>query len=256
MNRKISNGLMLFSLLFFYGCAILSPCEKKIPIEQEVKNKLLQIAYVNKDLQSAKGIGKIKITDKKGMSQSFKIAWLFLRPDKLRIEILMISGQPAARIAADGKYFYMDLGAFYKHKFSRKRRKNPNLYKLLKIDIYADDLIKLLSGIIPCCEYDSANFVENKTNKEKNILLKKCRGKVSEKIYFNDDFGNAYKKEQYKKKKFIYGAVFVKTVNIDGFILPAKLLISGKNRVEILLDVRRCWVNVNVSPSKFVLKKM
>ncbi len=256
MKREIISCCVFTFFLFFYGCAIFPCYEKKIEIEAGVKDKLLQIVHVNKNLYSAKGIGKIKIKDKDGVFQSFKIAWLFLRPDKLRIEILMISGQPAARIAADGRYLYMDLGAFYKHKFFKKKRKNPSLYKLLKIDICADDLIKLLSGIIPCMKYDSANFFEDQTTREKIISLKKCRGRVSEKIYFNDNFGKAYKKEQYKNKNLIYGAVFVKTVDVDGFILPLKLIISGKNRVEILLDVRQCWVNINVSASKFVLKEM
>jgi hypothetical protein len=251
---KVKNGFILFILFFFCGCAILSPCKKNIKIGPKIKTELLRVADVNKDLQSAKGIGKIKITDKYGVLQSFKIAWLFLRPDKLRIEILMVSGQPAARIATDGKYFYMDLGAFYKHKFSQKKKKNPNLYKLLKIDIYVNDLIKLLSGVIPYGSYDYANLVEDKITREKKIFLKKCRGCVSEKISFN--FGSAYKKEQYKKEKFVYGAVFLEKVDVDGFILPSRLLISGKKKVEILLDVRRCWVNVNVLPSKFVLKKM
>ncbi len=258
---RLKPGLSF--LLLFFAALTLSACSfisKTIPPEyiyydSETYEVLDLLKSNNSRLNNYKGLGKVKLSINGNIPQIYRMAWLgSLNKEKLRIEILGVSGQPVASLTSDGKHLYflsrMD-NRFYKKRLSKK----TTLEKLIQIPVKPSDIIDLFAGRVPVCKFYSAKMEQNNSNDNFVIHLKNKREKNIEVIYLDKSKKNAWGFEKYSASgALLYRAVFDNMININGFRIPSEIKISSDKNVVFSLHIDKYWTEASVSPELFVLK--
>ena len=179
------------------------------------------------------------------------MAWLGSKPKKLRLEILDISGQPAASLATDGNYFY--LLSHIESRFYKKHSTDDSLEKLISIPVRSSDILSFLSGQAPIYNYDRALLKKTESEDGYVLILRKNWQGIVEKIYL-DQNKEVYKVEIFNGKNSpLYRALLHGTQNINGYRIPLRLEISTDDGFYLKLDIDKYWADVYVSPSMFIL---
>ncbi|RPH51428.1 MAG: DUF4292 domain-containing protein [Desulfobacteraceae bacterium] len=261
MNRPVSLFLLLICSAFcFPACAGLSGKISKDVFsavqspgfrESEAGRLLYVLKDKNRDIKTFKGTGRIKFSGKSGNLVSADIAWVAEDDNKISLVLRDILGRPIARISADGEWIYFVSHA--DNTFYKKHYDNAGLENFISIPVRIKDFILLLSGRIPVYEFDSA-AVTGAENGECVLILKKKWSGVAEKIYFGGDCRDVAEVEIYDTwgdllyKASFEGEKFVKEYNI-----PSRLVVSDGAGDYLMLDIERCWADVPVSGSVFIL---
>jgi len=247
--------ILIIACLFSPACANLTGRVPEIegPSEKYEAIKLVSdLREQNAELRAFKGKGKITFwkNDKKNMVAG--VAWVGSMPDRLRITIRNITGQPLLSFANDGNWFY-----FLSHadgQFYKKRSTDANLKRFISIPIKSIDMFSILAGRAPVVKYSSAEIVKNGSDDGYILILKKRWGHVLEKIYLDEN-----KKEVRKVETFdgagdlAYRAEIYGMREIQGYQIPSRLVLSNDDGSVFQLDIDRYWADVSVSPSIFGL---
>ena len=246
---------------FFPACSFLKagPSEVLQPgdlsASQTEARKLLLIIYkLNDDLNTFKGIGKIKLWRNGNIPISERVAWVGSEPSKLSL-VVLASGHPVLKLSTDGKYlYYLDLRRS-DHPFKKVRSSDASLEKIVSMPIKSSEVIALLSGRVPVHEHSSVSLISEFSGNGYVLVLKKRKKGVVEKIYLDRDKKRVRKLEMFSpREKLLYRAEFESMQSIHGFQVPLRLVISNDKGAGFSLDIDRYIANVSVSPSLFVLK--
>jgi hypothetical protein len=220
----------------------------------QARKLLLVLDKINDDLNTFKGVGKIRLWNKEYTQIAERVLWVGAEPSSLSI-VVLISGHPGPRLSTDGKYlYYLDLQN-NKDPFKKIRASDPSLEKILSLPVKSSDIIELLRGRVPLYGYSSAVLLPGLSGNDDVLVLgKKWRG-VIEKVYLTGDKKRAWKIEVYKGKgRLRYRAEFKNMLEIQGYRVPVRLDISNDKGDGFSLEIDRYRANVSVSPSVFVLK--
>jgi hypothetical protein len=246
---------MLTAILFFSGCAGItgSVPEKAGPGDlYDPQVFISALKEKNAELRYFKGKGKITYWKDSKKNIIAGAAWIGLNPDRLRIALLSVSGQPLVSFASDGKWFYLFLhseGRFYK-----KPSSNSNLERFISVPIDCTDMVLLLSGRIPVYKHSSATVLKTESGSEYVLVLKTWWGNVLEKIYFDALKEDVFKIETFAGKKTLgYCAELYEMRNINGYRIPSRMVFSTGNGAVFQLDIDKFWVDISASPSVFQL---
>ena len=263
--RLAVAACLLLSVLYLQGCSYwrsggleratddLSAQELAVARTQ-ARKLLLVLDHINDDLNTFKGVGKIKLWNKDNSHIAERVAWAGAEPSSLSI-VLLISGHPGPRLSTDGKYlYYLDLQN-KKKPFKKIRVSDASLEKILSLPITSSDIIELLRGRVPLYRYSSAVLMPGLAGKEYVLILEKRWHGVIEKIYLTGDKKNPWKIEVFNGKgRLRYRAEFKGMRDIQGFRVPVRLDISNDAGDGFSLEIDRYLANVSVSASMFVLK--
>ncbi len=206
----------------------------------------------NEKLATFKGTGKITIYEKKKKGVITRVAWIGAVPERLRILVRNITGQPLINFAFDGKWLYLFL--HHQEKYYKKQSKNLNLERFISIPVKIIDMVTVLSGRIPVIGYNTAQLFRYEKNGYVLILAK--NDGTARKIYLD-------KAKKYVRKielfngfgSLVYRVIFKKFKNIDGYQIPFYMNFSDDKGSGFKLDIDRYWANVPVLSSMFVLSK-
>ncbi|MBW2567759.1 MAG: DUF4292 domain-containing protein [Deltaproteobacteria bacterium] len=262
LNFKLKLYFFCFiitAVFFLSACSTLTGklSDKSLKVKgpeglYEVQKLLLFLQNRNIKLKTFKGIGKITFwkNGKKGIITS--AAWVGSKPDKLRIAIRNVSGQPIVTFASDGSWLY-----FVSHteqRYYKKRSNKSNLKKFISIPIKSCDVFSILAGRVPVYKHDSESIIKNDAEDGYTLVLKKKWGNVIEKIYVDSSKNNVRKVEVFNDSgSFLYSAVFDRMQTINGFDVPLRLIFLGGNGNKFQLNIQRYWADIPVLPSVFVL---
>jgi hypothetical protein len=264
--RLAVAACLLLSVLYLHGCSYwrsggLDSFTKDLSAQElivartQARKLLLALDHVNDDLNTFKGVGKIKLWNKDNSQIAERVVWVGAEPSSFSI-VLLISGHPGPRLSTDGKYlYYLDLqnknNPFKKIRISD----DASLEKILSLPITSSDIIELLRGRVPLYKYTSAALVPESFGKEYVLVLGKRWHGVIEKVYLTGDNKSAWKIEVFNAKgRLRYRAEFKNMRDIQGFRVPVRLDISNDTGDGFSLEIDRYLANVSVSPSMFVLK--
>ena len=266
MNGSIQNmqlPTILFICIFFFSACTSLPHR----ITEESKAIISILKSQNHKLKTIKGVGRITFLQKEEKEMTTRIAWVASTPDKIRITISSVSGHPMISAANDGHWFYFVSHA--RGKFYKKRTTNFNMKRFFSISIKSEDIVNILFGRIPVVEYDSTDFMEDRSLKgrsgedfEKDIkgkknsgvlLLKNKWGNVREKIYLNDRL-DAHKIEMFDLTgALVYRVELIRMQEIKSYQVPYRLKVLNDDGTGFQLDLDRYLVDASVSPSVFTL---
>jgi hypothetical protein len=264
-HRLAVAACILLFMLYLQACSYwrsgglerftddLSP-QELAAARNRARNLLLVLDKVNEDLNTFKGVGKIRLWNKAYTQIAERVAWVGAEPSSLSI-VVLISGHPGPRLSTDGKFlYYLDLQN-KKDPFKKVRASDASLEKILSLPVRSRDIIELLRGRVPLYEYSSVALVPGLSG-DGNVLVlgKRWRG-VIEKIYLTSDKKRAWKIEVYNRSgRLRYRAEFKNMLEIQGYRVPVRLDISNDSGDGFSLEIDRYLANVSVSPSMFVLK--
>ncbi|HUV76643.1 MAG TPA: DUF4292 domain-containing protein [Desulfobacterales bacterium] len=275
-TRYIQLPSILFIVTFFLSaCTILAPRvseRPKDPIALEAEKTLSTLKNQNLKLKTFKGVGNIKFRGSKKKDVAGRIAWVASAPDRIRISLSSVSGQPMISVASDGQWLYLishSSGDFYK-----KPATASSMKRLFTIPVKTEDMVDILAGRVPIHSYDSAVLTDNRSQvysteghmvSTRNggegsgqngyvLVLKKKWGDILEKIYLDEKKKNVHKVEMFDATGTLaYRVEFDGMRAINGYRVPSRLLISNSDGSGFQLDVDRYWPDASVSPSVFVL---
>ena len=257
MNLAMKYAIILFSAAFFLSACggISGMASKKSLLSEELyeaSNLLLSLKNKNNELKTFKGTGKVTFWGKGKKGLISDVAWVGSEPDKIRIVMRSLSGQPVVSLACDGRWLYFVLHR--DQRFYKKPSKNSTLKKFISIPIKSSDIVSILAGRIPVVRHDSAMIKKNRSKEGYVLVLKKGWANVVEKIYLDETRTSVRKLEMFDLNSLLlYRAEFIGMQNINGYLVPSQLFFSGANGDSFRLDINRYWADVSVSPSTFVL---
>ncbi len=275
-TRYIQIPSILFIFTFFFSaCTILSPRvseRPKDPMSLEAEKIISTIENQNLELKTFKGVGNIKFRRNKKKDVAGRIAWIASAPDRIRIVLSSISGQPMVSVASDGQWLYLNShssGDFY-----RKPATASSMRRLLTVPVKTEDMVDILAGRVPIHSYASVVLTDNRsyvyntdghrvstTNKSEGssqngyvLVLKERWGDILEKIYLDGKKQNVQKVEMFNPSGTLaYRVEFDGMRVIEGYRIPSRLRVSNNDGSDFHLDVDRYWVDAVAPPSVFVL---
>jgi outer membrane biogenesis lipoprotein LolB len=260
MKKNFRPSLIVCAVLFLPACAgilekipinISGDLQTRDSIEPVIRQTIEILQSKNRDIKTFKGTGRVNYSVKNRETVSSNIAWVAGDENKLLILLRGLLGEPLARIATDGEWLY-----FFSHadnSYYRKRSANASMESFISIPLKSKDIILLLSGRIPVVEFDSAEIVGHDTGPAVMVLKKRWLG-VVEKIYLDESREEAVKVELFDSMgEIIYRASFDGENTVNEYRFPSRLLVSNDRGDSFTIDLERCWTDIPVSPSIFVL---
>ncbi len=279
MKRSSQNmplSVILFvSLFFFSACTLISPRISKTSNNLRTSSEAAETVSVlkrqNHKLTTFKGLGKIIFLGREGKKVATRIAWVASVPDRMRITLSSISGQPIISAASDGQWLY--LISYAKGDFYKKRATASNMKHFFSISIRSRDIVDLLAGRVPFEKYDSAVLIEDgslNTSSDEDfdtarasspvgnalgdiLILKDKWGNVLEKIYLNQKHDVQTIEMFNTTGALLYRVQFYKMQQVDTYRVPFRLKVSNDEGQGFMLDLNRYWADARVSPSVFTL---
>ncbi|MFZ3048210.1 MAG: DUF4292 domain-containing protein [Desulfatirhabdiaceae bacterium] len=221
------------------------------PDSPEITHILMDLQSRNWNIHSMKGIGRIKIWNS-DQTQTARTAWTVVRPDKIRILIMAITGFPVASLAADGEWVY--LMSHNDNRFYRKQTTDANLEQMLNLPIQSRELIGIASGGIPIRNHMASSLIED-LNKNGIILTLIGRyGKPSEILFLNSDPNEPYRIEFFDDDGNLeYRVIYEERKEVDGYQIPFRMILNNDEDVGIQLDMEKIWIDPPVSEDIFIL---
>jgi outer membrane biogenesis lipoprotein LolB len=218
--------------------------EESLSIIESIREK-------NNSLRTFKGLGKIELNNKKD-SFITRTAWMGSYPDRFRIELFGIAGQPLISLSADQDqlFFLSHADSNYIH------RDDPAsaLEELLSLPVKVEDAIEFLSGRIPIREHETSRIEKSDPNNGYILILEKNWTGVTEKIYLDEKKTKIYKVEIFGITGALnYRAELLDEILVDGFHLPSYLVLSNENGESFKLHIDRYFANTPVTQSMFTI---
>jgi hypothetical protein len=247
----------LAAALLFASCAVFRPVRELeiTPAEKvhEVRDLLSFLKTKNDSLRNFKGIGQIKVRQNGILQFDQRVAWIGEKPLKLSIAVL-ISGYPAVKLATDGNWLYYLEVHGPDTTFRKILANDPSLKKLISIPIPASDIITLLAGQIPMPEFDSVALIRENESSGRVLVLKDKWWGIRQKLYSDENITRVRQVDVFNRSGSLkYRAEIEGLQWIDGFQVPSRLRLSSPDGNNLLLDIDRYWVNIDLPPSVFVL---
>ena len=274
-------GIPLFiGVFFFSACSTMAPMVPGGPGDLKTVSEAGEIvAYLknqNLHLKTFKGMGRITFWENEKKDLTTRVAWAGSAPDRLRVVLRSVSGQPVVSVASDGQWIY--LVDHTRGKFYKKHAGGSTMKKFFSIPVTSDDIVHLLAGRVSIDNYDSVDLLRNGgssglmpgsescpttvSNQKKPcesedgyiLVLKKGWGNTCQKIYLDASRKQVCKVEIfYLTGNLKYRAEFKTMQDIEGYRVPSRLVLTTDDGSGFQLDVDRYWAGVSVSPSLFVL---
>jgi hypothetical protein len=267
-------------MFFFSACSTIAPVIPGGPGDLKTLSEAGEmVSYLknqNLHLKTFKGMGRITFWENEKKDPTTRVAWAGSVPDRFRIALRSVSGQPVVSVASDGQWIYLvdhPRGKFYK-----EHSKDSTMKRFFSIPVTSDHIVNLLAGRVCVENYDSAtvliddspgpvsgdpsscrtalsNPTEPCAHEHGYILvLKKGWGNTCQKIYLDASRKQVRKVEIfYLTGDLKYRAEFKSMQDIEGYRVPSRLVLTTDDGSGFQLDVDRYWTSVPVSPSLFVL---
>ena len=285
---KYSPFTRRLGTLFFIGVFFLSACSTIAPMVpggpgdlktlSEAGEIVSYLKNQNLHLKTFKGMGRITFLENGKKDLTTRVAWAGSVPDRLRVVLRSVSGQPVVSVASDGQWIY--LVDHTRGKFYKKHSKDSTMKRFFSIPVTPEDIVHLLAGRVSVDKYDSAAVLRNNgspgpmsgspsscrtavSNQEAPcepedgyilVLKKGWGGNTCQKIYLDANRKQVRKVENfYLTGDLKYRAEFKTMQDIDGYRIPSRLVLTADDGSGFQLDVDRYWTGVSVSPSLFVL---
>lgn len=242
--RALRWGLALW-LASSWGCATILG----IRAYDQPETRTLVAALDDRPAPMAfKGIGALRIFAD-GRRQTLRLAWVAVRPGKLRIELLTPGG-PAVKFATDGEWIYVLSPADGERHVGRDPR--PDFGDLLPVPVTVRDLIALMAGRVPLGSFDRA---ESAPADDGIHLIAGRRGRPVSEAWLAVDHHRLRRLERFGPSgELIYRCEPDQYTAVEGHRIPFVLRFTTADaRKRMTLRVERFWPETAVSPETFVI---
>lgn len=255
--RGIGRGLgLLLACLVFCSCATMQsavveapPTPEEISATAKANNLLAEMGQRHRVPQTFKGTGTLTIRDQEHLRFNQPAVWIGVPAEKLRV-VIRGMGLPLVSMASDGRFVYLILHD--RGEFHRKAIDEGVLKDVLAVSVPLSDIIHLLAGQVPVRDYRLAR-IDPATDGAQAVVLMQASRKIVEKIHL-DTSQQVQAVELFDTRGALtYRADFISRHDLNGYGLPAELMITDAHGTTLVLKVERVWADFPVSDSLFVL---
>ena len=278
-NRQLAT-ILLIGAFFLSACSSFTTRVSKRPEDlttlSEARELISILENQNLELKAFKGVGRITFWKNKKKDLVSNMAWVASAPDRLRVALRSVIGQPIISFASDGQFLYLLSHA--QGQFHKQPATNSTLKKLLSVPIKTDDIVDILAGRVPVNKHNSAVVIKSVPSRRTPanasqqqverfspgttcepddgyvLVLKKGWGNIHEKIYLDANKKDVRMVEVFGLAGALkYRVEFSRMQKIKGYKVPFRLVLSNDDGSGFQLDVDRFWADVSVSSPMFVL---
>lgn len=251
MNRHTFLIVAVVFSLFPFACAPVCKTTRSAPSPQ-ASRLLAALKRLNNELESFRGIGKLRITGK-GRGQTSRIVWIGSRPQKLRVEALGAQGEPTLTLLVNGSSFH--LYSYHDNRCYKGRATAKNMSRFISIPVRAEVIFSLLSGRVPLLPFRDAKAQALKGEGRWRLCLYKKWRRPVEKLWLKDD-GRTPERLQvfdgWGDEK--YTIEFSRFEQVEGFRIPHEIIISHVRGLVLSLSVDRFWTQVAIPAGAYTLE--
>ncbi|MFP4446863.1 MAG: hypothetical protein ACLFPD_11530 [Desulfosudaceae bacterium] len=247
---------LLLGALLFSGCALLPdrlppPVPEAERISRPARQILDEISRRNAGLNTYKGIGTLALRHQ-GQSQQARLAWLAAVPEKVRLEVLMPSGQPFLSLSTDGRHVYL-LKHSGKKRFLKRSAEQITLEAFIHVPITPETIITILAGQIPLIDYYTASLASADGQPDRLVLTDRKKERT-EIIHLDPDTGAPFRLEFLEKNaRPLFIIERRGSRRVDRYEIPETITLTAAGGTSAVITVDRYWANTEISPEKFIL---
>lgn len=262
MNKSVNDSLSIppwgvRGVLLCITCFIFQSCGSiytglfsPLP-DREALAVITSIQEKNTSLLAFKGIGNIELIRGEDAFIA-RTAWMGLYPDRFRMEILAMSGQPLISLSA-----VQDQFVYLSHTDSSYFQKNApgaTIEALSSIPVKIEDIMEFLIGRVPIREHATATIQRSDSDGGFIVILEKNWTGITEKIYLDEKKTTIYKVEIFGITGALsYRAELTGEIMIDGFSLPSRINLSNESGDSVQFRIDRYFANVPVEHPMFLI---
>jgi len=256
LHISLPAAIILPLLWLMGGCAPLGggkagKAETGVDTAPAALVMVADLTRLNQSLASFKGLGRLTLRRRGRILLDERVAWVGSEPDKLGV-VVLISGFPAVRIAADGRWIYVDHPAG-DPSFRKLPASERTLKQILGISISLREVVTLMGGRVPFEKFRTAELSGQGGGAPNMLNLRQWWG-VNQRVGLDPADGAPVWYERLDSSGGLtYRAIFEETIRIDEYRVPSRLSVVTDDDDVFHLAVDRCWVNVPVSDDMFVL---
>jgi outer membrane biogenesis lipoprotein LolB len=250
LRRILASIIVIGAVVVISGCSHMFQPPKEDAYARMLLDRLLQN---NSALKQYKGLAAIRL-QMNGRSQSGRIAFAAVQPDKMRVELLNMLGTPLTSLSGDGDT--VTIVSHDNHKKYRFRQTRTALASVIDIPIGIEDLQNLLAGRVPVPPRVSAQLLPAPADASDVMLILKNRwDNVVARLQIDrttHDIKALWALDSNGVLK--YQIQWLQWKDVGGFRVPSKLVVESSASQNLTLTMDRYWPNANVPPSTFVLE--
>lgn len=256
MSFRHLFAISMFFLLASHGCAFLPKKNVPMPPEGPVSPAALalyeELNMRNRDVQSLKAIGDIRLETSKGVRVAH-IAFTVVRPDKLRLTIMAVSGVTIADVATNGEI--ITLIDHEQNGFYREEMRDRDLSRLLDLPIRPAEVVAILCGALPAAHPGTMSLTGPAEDHLLHLTLFDKSGKPT--LQLRCDAG------EHRLKEIVvfqadgdtaYRVSIERETAIDGHTIPARMHFADDSGHTFRLTIDNAWLNPGAAEHIFVLQ--
>ncbi len=250
MRRILASIIVISAMALINGCGHMFQPPKEDAHARMLLDRLLQN---NSALKQYKGLAGISLQTN-GRSQSGRIAFAAVRPDKMRVELLNMLGTPLTSLSGDGDM--VTIVSHDNHKQYHFRQTRTALASLIDIPIGIEDLQDLLAGRVPVPPHVSAQLLPGPADSSDAMLALKNRwNSVVARLQIDPTTHDIKALRALDSNgELKYQILWLQWKEVGSYRVPSKLVIESLSGQKLILTMDRYWPNAKVPPSTFVLE--
>jgi outer membrane biogenesis lipoprotein LolB len=250
LRRILASIIVIGAMALINGCShMFQP-----PMEDAYARMLLDgVLQNNSALKQYKGLAGISL-QMNGRSQSGRIAFAAVQPDKMRVELLNMLGTPLTSLSGDGDT--VTIVTHGNHKRYHFRQTRTALASVIDIPIGIEDLQSLLAGRVPVPPHVSAQLLPGPADTSDAMLVLKDRwNNVVARLQIDRTTHDIKALQILDNNGALkYQIQWLQWKVVDSFRVPSKLVVESPASQKLILTMDRYWPNAKVPPSTFVLE--
>lgn len=236
-----------FCLWAFSGCAWLIKPPSDDPMARQMLEGLLA---TNSAMTQYKGLAQVRLAvDKKVHTGTMAVAAVL--PDRMRVELLSMVGQPLSSMVANGQT--IRIRSHDDNRIYEINQSPSALETVIHIPIGIEQLQRLLIGRPKLPEFAAAQFTR-KTEKEVAIEMISRFHNTQAVIVMTADTATIRSLEMHREGgEFRYLVRFLQWQQMGDYCIPKQLAIESGTGDQVTMTMRRFWPDADISADTFEL---
>lgn len=223
------------------------------PAELEARQTLARLQAANAGLQDCKGLGQVTLRTG-SQAQRARLAWAAKAPDKLRLELLAVSGHPLAALASDGAHLYLRDNT--NDRFHKTNSRRASLEQLVQVPLRVTDLVAYLMGRIPDIAAERMVQLDNPNQPGYILELSRWWGEISQRIFVGPDGTTIKRVVNFDSEGKIAYQVDLADHGVEGdFLFARRLSAFTPEGDRIAIRLERFWPNAGIDAAAFQLTR-
>ncbi len=242
------------SLVLILAACLLNACTRfyppDIPRDTAAEQLVAGLRSTNADLARFKCVAKIQMSGLGQPAKSFRAAIAGQLSSRLRIDMLAPFGGSAGTVSSDGRHLFLVMHP--SREYIKKRFGSGSLQRIINIDVTVDDLLQLLVGRLPLRDEFTARLINDENNTNPHLVLVDRWGRIRQRVTVDDAMHPVASMWFDNHQNLIYSLTVTGMQNIDGFVLPKRIELSGASGERVSVTLDRYEANARFDEGLFV----